>query len=178
MSNSYFSGTISGSRGKSASQYLFIGGVVGFTSAGILKIENNAALTPSIAHPDGVIARIWHEITFVTVNAANNHARSDMLINGDPFTGIGTLTNQNGQDIALDIALTPSFWSDTMGWSEEVWEFTNGKLPILRNVGSITEIIEIGVYGPSPTEATVVEVILKTFVKSLVILKYLKMQTQ
>ena len=125
--NSYSTATINGNNN--------IGGIAGYLHHNSFSsIENTVALNINVNTIDVNIARIWGRV-ITRYSAHNNHARSDMLINGEPLpAGEGEHDNQHGADVAPEVFHNIDFWIDTMGWDfDEIWTWNyETNLPTLR----------------------------------------------
>jgi hypothetical protein len=70
---------------------------------------------------------------------SNNVGLEGMAMLGGASGSGFTIVEQNGADITVAQAKMASFWTTTtatwVGWNTNVWDFANGRLPILRNVG-------------------------------------------
>jgi hypothetical protein len=114
-----------------------VGGVVG-SSIENSKVENCVALNPittTTADTADKLGRVVGENDKGTLE--NNHARDDMRLiysyaRDHAFTGSAT-----GKDGAGTSAYnSEGFWSSTMQWNFSTdWEWREGHLPTLRNVG-------------------------------------------
>ncbi|MCL2012610.1 MAG: InlB B-repeat-containing protein [Cystobacterineae bacterium] len=139
VENCYATGTIE-------AEYSSVGGVSGTGGT----VRNCVALNPRIkfANPSAILGRVARADAF-SMNYANENMRievADLLV--DPTSLETGLFSIHGQDIALagtqsvtDLNWwnTPSNWLTDAGanaWDfDNVWEWRNGNLPILRNVG-------------------------------------------
>lgn len=132
LMNSFATGVVTANTGDA-------GGIVGVNPSSV-GVENSVALNSNIiSGSETRIGRIWgHEWG----GGRSNRACADMLINGEPFTGEGALTNNNGQSVTADIAHTKEFWQDTMRWDfRGVWHWNpETRLPTLREVVGIFNI--------------------------------------
>lgn len=129
VENCYSTGTVKGTHGSASK----IGGIAGEVQ-GVLK--NCAALNPSITGKAAVGRVLGATCVDETYTLAGNVA----------FGGIPGTWNNIGADgldgagIALKQIYSRDFWRtaanwDTAGWDESVWTLSNGKLPVLKNVG-------------------------------------------
>ncbi|MCL2838596.1 MAG: hypothetical protein FWE04_05990 [Oscillospiraceae bacterium] len=129
ITNTYAAGTVNGESGT--------GGIAGLDGMGY-GIKNSVALNLEIntSAADGFHGRIWANYRPDNPGDNNNHARNDMLINDQPFDGIGTATNQHGADVSIENIHTQAFWQTTMGWDfVNIWEWNSRtNLPVLRNI--------------------------------------------
>ena len=113
----------------------YVGGVVGNNTGG--SVINCIALNPSVngsIHVGRVIGNCSYDF-----ENSGNKAFSGINGGGNKKTADGT----NGADISISQMNTKSFWTDgdnwsgKIGWSRDEWTFTDGKLPILKNVGGV-----------------------------------------
>ena len=113
-----------------------VGGIVGTHSGA--EVRNAVALNPNVSGDEfngRIMSTKWGSP--LEGDVSNNHARNDMLINSEPFIGIGKLSNEHGASVAIGTIHTQAFWQTTMGWDfNNIWQWNaSTKLPILRNVG-------------------------------------------
>jgi len=114
-----------------------VGGVAGWGG----NMENCAAINQSITRALGSntgfgrIVSAHHLLSTIT----NNVALENMQALGGITFGTGEANNIDGADITAVQAKTASFWTTTTptwtGWDTSIWDISDGKLPILRNVG-------------------------------------------
>jgi len=111
------------------------GGITGGTgSTGAYSVSNCAALNTKIG--GGAASKRVKGGTYA-VAFTNNRAYDKMQDkNGNTtWSPTGTKTNENGLNVTADTALTANFWTNEMGWNgSTIWQFENGKLPVLRNI--------------------------------------------
>lgn len=115
----YTTGTVSGAYQT--------GGVVGYFSISSHIVRNCVALNPSVTSDSNA-----RRVVTSNANISNNYAFSGMT---DP--GIGKFgaergdTTQNGADMTSGDALTATFWTSTMGWTDggSPWTIVDGYLP-------------------------------------------------
>ena len=122
-----------------------VGGLVG-GSGNRARIFHSVALNPNITVLDGTLAyRISSSMRFIAMTTGgeqdrsgftgvNNFASVDMLLN-EELANIRVRDNQHGEDVAIDVIHTITFWRDILGWDfNHIWEWNyETDLPVLRN---------------------------------------------
>jgi hypothetical protein len=105
-----------------------VGGVVGTLNPGD-RVENSAALNPSVTASRENAGRVAGAVYGDGV-LNNNYAWSGMAAGegGAPFTG------EPGADVTAERAHAADFWAAALNWSEDVWAFEDGYLPLLKNL--------------------------------------------
>ena len=135
---------------------VYVGGVVGFLtdiwsgdSWNYSSVINCVALNPNISgEPARRVVSCHYGLEGIL---SGNRAFEDMIviINDEYCQEIYPIDKghdkADGEDISKVQTLSAMFWTDTMNWSEEVWDITDGRLPILKNVGGLqtTGIISV-----------------------------------
>ncbi len=126
VKNCYSTGAINGNA--------YVGGVVGKNEG---SVTNCVALNPSV-NGSTCVGRITGNKSSLS-NDSGNKAFSGMNGGGNNKTADGN----DGEDISISQINTKSFWTDgdnwsgNTGWGETDWTITDGKVPILKNVGGI-----------------------------------------
>ena len=112
-----------------------VGGVVGNTGPNSI-IKNCVALNKEVnstQNNNTLIGRVVGDFWISTLT--NNFA----LVNMTSNVIFQTSGNRGGIDITATQAKTASFWTTTTpnwtGWDTTIWDISDGRLPILRNVG-------------------------------------------
>jgi len=133
VQNTYATGNVS-SEGEHG-----VGGLFGRNAYGD-EVSSSVAINTIINGPYEAIGRIWGFCYVFRWDSPresnNNHASSDMHINGQPFTGASTHDDQHGQTVTLEELATETFWRETMGWDfDEIWIWDSERsLPTLRGL--------------------------------------------
>ena len=150
VTRTFSTGTITGN----IQTGIIFGGVGGITGADEASprfgtLSNSIAFNWNLEARNGMPNRIngSHQGTL-----DNNRAFIGIQLNGAYFSGDGTNPNSpNGQDLTLDEITNNylSFWTNTMGWNANVWEFRQGQPPILRNIYNLG--LQNPVLPPVPT---------------------------
>lgn len=137
-----------------------VGGIAGYVeSSG--KVEKCIAINPSAGN-NGVstIGRIVGENVGSLVS---NYSFSGMKVNGQTISS-GVSGDINGEDISIGQIYDMAFWKDSAGWSDSIWCFQNGELPVLVNLsgqfkrniaGAAVEVTGDLTYTGSRVEPTV-----------------------
>lgn len=119
---------------------MYVGGIAGHGQA----IENCVALGKSVKGHEGSTYRV----TGVKLVSKNNYAFSAMT----GSIGMGkTADNVDGADVTIAQANTLEFWTTAGNWNggawdDTLWIFTNGKLPILKNLPANLQSGDGGLY--------------------------------
>jgi hypothetical protein len=122
------------------------GGLAGFLNNQSAILRNSAALnervtaavkTGSAYNVGRVAGRVYPDIgqTSPGASLSNNYALAEMPVgsaldaNGDPVTATiaaydAAANGLNGESVSQETVLTKNFWVDTLGFSEEVWDFS------------------------------------------------------
>ena len=111
------------------------GGIAGYINSSdtVVIVNNCVALNPYIS--GGGIGRIALNRSHLDL-LSNNRALSDMIVKRNDMDKelIKGHDQVDGEDVTMEEAKTAAFWTETMGWDDEVWLFEDGKLPTLRDV--------------------------------------------
>lgn len=96
-------------------------------------IENSVAISPFI--DGGTTRRILGNAAGRSVMLNNNYAKTDMLVNGVVVDELNDLeygaTMAQGENKTLAELKTVAFYT-TLGWSADIWKFTEGTFPVLK----------------------------------------------
>jgi len=128
-----------------------VGGVVGNwwnqanPPVGSYTVGGCVALNSSVTAPGATWGRVfaWSSNTDITSAQgaiSNNYGRIDMLVNGLTIAAanppeVGTLANRHGLNVGLNQWLGGlSWWRDTVGLDTAIWDISNNRLPILRDM--------------------------------------------
>jgi hypothetical protein len=152
ISNCYSTGTISAS---AASSYSYSGGICGYSYGyGDLNISNCIAANTSLSAV-GNIGRIMGYVHNNRMELENNHALTEMLVNG------GTVTSQNaaekdGKDMDISSFQSHTWIENTLNWDfSDSWYMPGGSgaFPILKSNPAIRLILSSNIvrYGDSVT---------------------------
>jgi hypothetical protein len=149
VQNCYATGDVSGNDR--------VGGVVGYNDGSRSRMENCAALNPSVRSSYNQSNYIGRVAGYNNGTSSNNYARNPMIVqynwNGTTGTnktidaGLNTL---DGANMTTTDAVTASWWTETGRWNTanggtawdfiNVWNPPNGNtLPTLRNMPSGTQ---------------------------------------
>jgi len=138
IQNTYSAGMISGGYG--------VGGIAGSVSVQInwSHVMDSAALNPVVIGPEtiGRVFGINNEGSYrgnpVYNVISGNYALVDMPVtDGSSYKTLDKGHNvADGVDVSRIDALSVDFWINTMGWDCEIWDFADGRLPMLRDAGN------------------------------------------
>jgi hypothetical protein len=127
VENCYSTGAISG--------YSSVGGVVGQILSANATIKNCVALNPSLTatRTSGTANVGYVAALSKTPTYEGNYYLSTMerIKSGSASLAFGTVNTNIGKSIAAG-GLIPTFWTGTVGWSEEIWSFANDAYPQLK----------------------------------------------
>jgi hypothetical protein len=127
IQNCYTTGSVIGS----ADYYIRgVGGIAGRQDNG--TIRNSVALNQSITGEVN-LGRISRDYSSNT----NNYGLSEMVMESG-YTIVSEANGKDGADVTFS-ELDESWWQNTVEFSSSVWEFRDGKLPILKNMPNGTQ---------------------------------------
>ena len=113
----------------------YVGGVVGRIECDNGIVADCVALNSSIS--GNPAKRAVGSVYFNRSKLSNNYALSGMAGSTDnklyPID-VGH-DKTDGKDVGIMTALAAGFWISDMGWSDDTWVITDGRLPILRAEG-------------------------------------------
>ena len=124
VSNSYNAGTISSSKDNTGYGGAGAGGIAGFQCGGYIQINNCVSLAERINSN----AYVGHFVGLDNGGTNNTYAYKYTVLAGD--------TTPYDSGITLSKAAQKKFWSGTVGFSPDIWEFADGCLPVLKNFDS------------------------------------------
>jgi hypothetical protein len=140
--NCYTTGSVSGGS--------TVGGLVGQMNNENTKVSDCIAINPAISGSSCVGRIVGKD----SCGLSDNMAFSGMTVRTDgkvtKITG-GAANNINGTDVTISRINEENFWTNkknwdgNSAWSSSDWTFTDGKLPILKNVGGLQSDVG-GVY--------------------------------
>jgi hypothetical protein len=123
-----------GATGQVRGQNDEIGGVAGTLNPANDRVENSVAFNPSVRATIDNAGRVVG-VVYGDGIVNNNYAYSEMTQGDD---GVN-FTGANGADVDAERAQETNFWAGTMKWSEDIWDFEEGYLPILKDVKDADE---------------------------------------
>lgn len=133
ISNSYVAGTVNGNTS-------YIGGIAGEVYGGmglVSSIQDCVVLSRRIKGTTNVRRIADNKATnSYPGELSGNYALADMVVTIDNAVNalIKGHDQVDGEDLNMEDAMTAAFWTETMGWDEEIWSFSDGRLPTLKNL--------------------------------------------
>ena len=134
IQNCYSSGNIT-AQGTYQTADIKTGGIVGHIESGQIKncFATGDVSTASTYSYYGYVGGIVGKTNQTNCVLENNYrATEQSLVPTSPGTGVMVEINQEGTSISVSTIKTSNFIFNTLNWSSDVWEITNGNLPTLK----------------------------------------------